>query len=124
MSKTESNIMQLALDFPHRPSLGREDFLVSPCNRDAVALTEQWPNWPYFSLCLYGPKGCGKTHLANVFANLVANRTNFPYRIPFVRAEQLNIEKSHELFEQNRCLVIEDLQKLRDEEALFNLYNM
>lgn len=124
MSKNESNITQLALDFPHRPSLGREDFLVAPCNREAVALIEQWPNWPYFALCLYGPKGSGKTHLANVFANNVANLTNFPYKIPFIRAEQLNIDKSHELFEQNRCLVIEGLQNLRDEEALFHLYNM
>lgn len=124
MSGNESNIMQLALDFPHRPSLGREDFLVSPCNQEAVALVEQWPNWSYFALCVYGPAGSGKTHLANVFANNVANLTNFPYRIPFIRAEQLNIDKSHELFEQNRCLVIEDLQNLKDEEALFHLYNM
>ncbi len=124
MSKNKSNIIQLALDFPHRPSLGREDFLVSPCNQEAVALVEQWPNWPYFALCIYGPTGSGKTHLANVFANNVANLTNYPYRIPFIRSEQLNIDKCHELFEQNRCLVVEDLQNLQDEEALFHLYNM
>ncbi len=124
MSKNESNIAQLALDFPHRPSLGREDFLVSPCNREAVSLVEQWPNWPYFALCIYGPKGSGKTHLANVFASQVANLTHFPYRIPFIRAEQLTTGKSRELFENNRCLVVENLENLRNEEALFHLYNM
>lgn len=124
MKKQDSNIMQLALEFPHRPSLGREDFLVSPCNKEAVSLVEQWPNWPYFALCVYGPNGCGKTHLANVFANHVSNLTNFPYRIPFIRAEQLTQNKIHELYEQNRCLVIENLENLKDEEALFHLYNM
>ena len=124
MSKYESNITQLALDFPHRPSLGREDFLVSPCNQEAVASVEQWPQWAYFALCIYGPKGSGKTHLANVFASRIANLTHFPYKIPFIRAEQLNIDKSHRLFETNRCLVVENLENLRDEEALFHLYNM
>ena len=124
MSKEELNIKQLALEFPHRPSLGREDFLISPCNQEAVTLVEQWPNWPYFALCIYGPIGCGKTHLANVFANQVANLTHYPYKIPFIRAEQLKLEKGRELLERNSCLVIENLEKLKDEEALFHIYNM
>ena len=124
MRKLDSDMTQLTLDFPHRPSLGREDFLVSPCNNEAVALVEQWPNWSYFALCIYGPTGCGKTHLANVFASNVANLTNFPYRIPFIRAEQLKREKIHKLYEENKCLVIENLEDLQDEEALFHLYNM
>ena len=124
MTKQDSNIMQLVLDFPHLPSLGREDFLVSPCNKQAVTMIEQWPNWSYFALCIYGPTGCGKTHLANVFANNISNLTNFPYRIPFIRAEQLTINKIHKLFEQHKCLIIENLENLRNEEALFHLYNM
>ena len=124
MRNNNSDIMQLALNFPHRPSLGREDFLVSPCNQNAVNLIEQWPNWPYFALCIYGPKGCGKTHLANVFAGLFAQKTNFPYRIPFIRAEQLTIGKIRNNFEYCKCLVIENLEKLRNEKDLFHIYNM
>lgn len=124
MSKEELNIKQLALEFPHRPSLGREDFLISPCNQEAVTLVEQWPNWPYFALCIYGPVGCGKTHLANVFANEVSNLTHFPYKIPFIKAAQLCKERIRELFENNHCLVVENLEELKDEEALFHLYNM
>ena len=124
MKKLDYNMTQLTLDFPHRPSLGREDFLVSPCNQEAVALIEQWPNWQYFALCICGPSGCGKTHLANVFANNVANLTHFPYKIPFIRAEQLNRDKIHNLYEENKCLVIENLENLQDEESLFHLYNM
>ena len=65
MTEAKNNIVQLALEFPNRPSLGREDFLVSPCNQEAVALIDAWPDWPYFAVCVYGDEGSGKTHLAN-----------------------------------------------------------
>ncbi len=120
----KNNISQLALDFPHRPSLGRDDFLVAANNQDAVSMVESWPMWPFFAICIYGPSGCGKTHLANVFANNISNLTNYPYRIPFIRAAQLNLENIHELFAQNKCLVVEDLENLQNQEALFHLYNM
>ena len=58
---------QLPFDFECRPSLGGEDFLVTPSNRDAVAWLDNWSHWPTPLLILYGPPGCGKTHLSNVF---------------------------------------------------------
>jgi chromosomal replication initiation ATPase DnaA len=58
---------QLALDLPHLPALGREDFLVAPCNEAAVAWIDRWPGWPGPALALAGPGGCGKTHLAHVW---------------------------------------------------------
>ncbi len=58
---------QLVLDFPHRPALGGEDFLVAPCNRQAVAWIDRWPDWPSPALVLHGPAGCGKSHLGQVF---------------------------------------------------------
>ena len=33
--------MQLPLDLPHRPALGRADFLVAPPNAEAVAWLEK-----------------------------------------------------------------------------------
>ena len=59
---------QLALDLGHRPALGRADFLVAPGNADAVAWIDSWPNWNAFAIAVSGPPGCGKTHLAQVFA--------------------------------------------------------
>src|SRR5947207_74153 len=37
---------QLAIDLPHRPALGRADFLVSDCNAGALGWIERWPQWP------------------------------------------------------------------------------
>jgi DnaA regulatory inactivator Hda len=58
---------QLLLDLTPRPALGREDFLEAPCNRVAALWIDRWPDWPAPGLALYGPPGCGKSHLAAVW---------------------------------------------------------
>lgn len=58
---------QLTFDLGHRPALGREDFMVGPGNRDAVAWVDCWPDWPGPAVVIHGPPGCGKTHLASVW---------------------------------------------------------
>jgi chromosomal replication initiation ATPase DnaA len=59
---------QLILDLGHRPALGEADFLVAHCNERAIQWLDNWPAWPAPALTIYGPAGCGKTHLARVFA--------------------------------------------------------
>ncbi len=115
---------QLTLELPHRPALGKEDFLISPCNEEAVRLIDSWPQWNFFAACIYGSEGCGKTHLANVFSNRVSLLTNYPYKIPCIKAQQLKLENVHELFQQNSCLIVEDLCADINEEAMFHLYNL
>jgi len=58
---------QLVLDFEHRPALESEDFLVTPCNQEAVAWIDEWPHWSSPAFVIHGPSGCGKSHLAQVF---------------------------------------------------------
>lgn len=59
---------QITFDLGHRTAHGRDDFLIAPCNRDAVAWVDRWPDWPAPALVLHGPAACGKTHLAAVWA--------------------------------------------------------
>jgi chromosomal replication initiation ATPase DnaA len=63
---------QLAIDLPHRPALGRADFLVSACNAAAWGWIERWPAWPANALVLYGPPRSGKSHLARLWQERAA----------------------------------------------------
>src|ERR1700687_4670787 len=60
-------VTQLAIDLPHRPALGRADFLVSECNAAALRWVERWPEWPAPALVLHGKAGSGKSHLAELW---------------------------------------------------------
>jgi DnaA regulatory inactivator Hda len=59
---------QLVLDLGGRPSWRADDFLVSEANRAAAGWLDRWPDWPAPALVVYGPAGCGKTHLVQGFA--------------------------------------------------------
>jgi chromosomal replication initiation ATPase DnaA len=65
---------QILFPFEHHTALGREDFMPAPCNHDALAWVERWPAWPANTLVLYGPAGCGKTHLASIWAKRAGAR--------------------------------------------------
>lgn len=58
---------QLVFDLALPEGRHPEDFLVSDANREAVRWLERWHQWPAPALILYGPAGCGKTHLINWF---------------------------------------------------------
>ena len=66
---------QLALALPHEESLSRENFLEGPCNANALALVESWPDWPNRIMLLAGPEGGGKSHLAAIWADIAGART-------------------------------------------------
>ncbi len=106
---------QLPLEFEHRPSLGGEDFLIAPCNSEAVTWLDKWPDWPAPALVIYGPPGCGKTHLAHVF---MASSGAVPLTPALV--EDAGLPRL--LSSVNNC-VFEDADSELDEESLFHLYN-
>lgn len=67
-----TELRQFTLDLVHRPALAREDFMVAPSNREAVAWIDIWPNWPGPTLVVHGPAGSGKSHLGAVWSNRAA----------------------------------------------------
>lgn len=109
---------QLSFDLPARAALGREDFFIAPANAMAVALIENWQNWPGRKLLLEGPKGAGKTHLAHVWAQAAAAR--------IVAATSLAGADIPDL--ASAPIAVEDVQDIAGdaaaENALFHLHNL
>lgn len=106
---------QLTLDLGHRAALGEADFLVAPSNAEAVAWLDRWPDWPAAALSLYGPPGCGKTHLARVFAARSGAR--------LVAAEALVTDLVPGLLAGARAAVVDDSDRALPE-PLLHLYNL
>jgi chromosomal replication initiation ATPase DnaA len=107
---------QLSFDFEVRPAMGQEDFLVAPCNEDAVAWIDSWPDWPSSALCIHGPPGCGKTHLANVWRARSGAR--------LVTARDLDAGSAAELLADALTCIVEDAERVADETNLFHLFNL
>jgi len=66
---------QLALALPHAESLTRDNFLEGPANAEGLALIDSWPEWPNPVMLLVGPEGCGKSHLAAIWAEQAGARS-------------------------------------------------
>ncbi len=58
---------QLRLQLNRAPGHGRDEFVVSASNAEAVRRVEAWPAWHGGALALVGPAGSGKTHLAKMW---------------------------------------------------------
>lgn len=111
---------QIAFDLGHRPAHGRQDFLVAPSNRDAVAWIDLWPEWPAPALVLHGPASCGKTHLAAVWAEKTDTA--------FVTAAQIAGGDADAIARSARNLVLDHVDPWFSDRAaettLFHLYNI
>jgi chromosomal replication initiation ATPase DnaA len=106
---------QLALALAHAENFEREDFLTGPSNAAALALIEQWPDWPTRVVVLVGPERTGKSHLAAIWAQIAGAR--------FVAARALDVDTVPSALATG-ALVIEDVAELVDERALFHLINL
>lgn len=106
---------QLALALDHAESYAREDFLAGAGNEAALRLVESWPDWPANAVALIGPEGCGKTHLATIWAAAAGARV--------ISGRALRgAELPHAL--ATGALVVEDAAAAGDERALFHLLNL
>lgn len=68
-NRPEATARQMPLPFVMEPSFSRTAFVESASNQTALRYVERWPAWPSPSGCLFGPDGCGKTHLLTVWAD-------------------------------------------------------
>lgn len=66
---------QMPLDLPARPSLSRDDLIITDANRAAATLVERWPDWQAPVAIIVGPPGSGKTHIATVWRALADAHT-------------------------------------------------
>ena len=97
---------QLVFKFPFKKNYLKQDFYVSQNNFNAYKLIESWPKWPSRLINIFGPKGCGKTHLINIL-NTKIQCIIVP--APEVDEETLNNYKLKE------CLAIDNFENNRIE---------
>jgi chromosomal replication initiation ATPase DnaA len=111
-----SSPRQLTLALGFAESFAREDFLEGPSNTAALGLIERWPDWPAHALVVIGPEGCGKSHLAAIWAGRSGAR--------FLAARAIDVAAVPAALATG-ALVVEDLAPGRfDERALFHLLNL
>lgn len=106
---------QLVMPFVPATSYAPEDFISSESNDEAFRLVQSWPVWPYSIMLIHGPAGCGKTHLAHLFAAKAGATMLAPARVGTAPADQL--------LAGNHAWVLDPLRPGIDEAALAQLIN-
>ncbi len=107
--------LQQVLNLQTKPTYEAADFFVSTTNSIAFRWIDSWPDWPNHCLILHGPKGCGKTHLAQIWKQRAGGKS--------VSYEVLKTSNLDDLCQTHEALVIEDIPSDFDDELLFHLYN-
>jgi chromosomal replication initiation ATPase DnaA len=102
--------LQLPLPFQHEPRYDVRDFIPARSNQDALAWLDT--DWPEQRLALFGPPGCGKSHLLHIWAErsgavLLAGQT-------LADLDGLPMRGS---------LALDDADTVADETLLFHLLN-
>jgi len=108
-----SRQLPLALEFETTYEL--TDFLVAPCNAKAATAILNWPLHAH-ALVIYGPRGCGKTHLLRAWS--IARQAEI---VEASDLDQINFEACAE---SPRDYAIENIETCTRETSLLHLYNM
>jgi len=110
---------QLPLPLPHDAAMGANDFLVTACNREAVAWVEKWPDWPVHGMIVTGSPGSGKTHLLHLWLQKCGGK--------ILSHEDLRTLDSLDLTKDATCLALDNADSLAGnaaaEERFFHLFN-
>ena len=106
---------QLVFKFPFKAKYYEQDYYVSSNNFSAYRLIESWPNWPDKWVNIYGPKGCGKTHLSNILKKKIENVKIFEAK-SFTQSMLAELEKLD-------CLIIDNYEQNIDENFFYTILN-
>jgi chromosomal replication initiation ATPase DnaA len=107
---------QIPLELGHRAAVGREDFLISDSNREAVGWIDAWPDWRAPGLVIVGPAASGKSHLAQVWGARAGATT-------IDRAALGEPDAAARLAPHER-IAIDDADGVTEERTLLHLYNL
>ena len=110
-----SELNQLLLDFDYKIEFNEHDYYVSKSNYFAFNLIQNWTKWEKKILNIYGDTFSGKTHLAKIFQN----KSKALYLT--------NNDVNEEIFKKiklSECIVIDDFEKIKNENLLYSLFNL
>ncbi len=105
---------QLTFKFPFKTTYYEKDFYVSSNNFTAYKLVESCPNWPDKRINIYGPKGCGKTHLANILKKKIDSL--------LIQASDLN-DLVLDNLKEKKCLIIDNYKNNIEEKLMYSTLN-
>ena len=97
---------QLIFKFPFKTTYYEKDFFVSSNNFEAYKLIESLPNWPEKKINIFGPKGCGKTHLSNVLNKKIDSI--------YIQASEINNNTLVDL-KSSKCIIVDNYNDNIDE---------
>ncbi len=106
---------QLIFNFPFKKNYLSQDFYVSENNFNAFKLIENWPKWPSRLVNIFGPTGCGKTHLINILKSKIQSM--------IILAKDVNAETLTE-YKLKECLIIDDFSNNIKENTLYSIINL
>ena len=110
------NLMsQLVFKFPFKTKYYEQDYYVSSNNFSAYRLIESWPNWPGKWVNIFGPKGCGKTHLINILKKKINS-------VKILDAKKIENGIISKLLKLD-CLIIDNYEKNIDEKIFYSILN-
>ena len=105
----------LIFNFPFKKNYLQQDFYVSENNFSAFKLIESWPKWPSRLVNIFGPTGCGKTHLINILKSKIQSM--------LILAKDVNTETLTQ-YKIKECLIIDDFDNNIKENILYSIINL
>ena len=106
---------QLIFKFPFKTTYFEKDFFVSSSNFEAYKLIESWPKWPDKKINIFGPKGCGKTHLIQILSKKLNTL--------IIDAQKFS-EKNIEQIKNYDCIIIENYFGNINENLFYSTINI